>query len=51
VIWVVAGFTSSTTLLSASLDAQSTIAIFLDFDLTLSLSITLTVVFGAGLGV
>jgi hypothetical protein len=45
VIWVGAGFTSSTTLLSASFDAQSTLAIFLDLDFALSLSITLTVIF------
>ena len=50
-IWVVAGFTSSTTLLSAPLDAQSTIAIFLDLDFALSLRIALSVVFGAGLRV
>jgi hypothetical protein len=44
VIWVGAGFTSSTTLLSASLDAQSTLAIFLDLNLALGLSITFTVI-------
>jgi len=47
-VWVAAGFAS---LLSTSLDTQSTLAIFLDLNRALSVILATTVVFRTGIGI
>jgi hypothetical protein len=47
-VWVAAGFAS---LLSTSLDSQSTLAIFLDLNRALSVILTITIIFRTGIGV